>query len=179
MKKTESKAYKFMEKMKENVKNEFFKQHPEYNTSTYKVTILESNRFGGDFEIYIKSNDEYFTYWCKIWNNEEETTYEFVIEESLHVMKIRFDINMQDKYVYYDYDEEDYTRILEKRPSLKYTDYKAIEDNVVNQYFKENEMQIRYQLAQDILSGKIKIDCYCSNTDEYDGPRNKVKIYKV
>ena len=74
MKKTESKAYKFMEKMKENVKNEFFKQHPEYNTSTYEVKVIESNRFDGDFEIYIKSNDdEHFTYWCKFWNNEEET----------------------------------------------------------------------------------------------------------
>lgn len=177
MKKTESKAYKFMEKMKENVKNEFFKQHPEYNTSTYEVKVLESNRFDGDFEIYIKSEDEHFTYWCKFWNNEEETTYEFVLEEPLHVMEIRFDINMQDKYVYYDYDEEDYARIWEGR--VKYTAYKDIEDNVVNQYLKENEMQIRYQLAQDILNGKIKIDCYCSNTDEYDGPKNKVKIYKV
>ena len=84
---------------------------------------------------------------------------------------------MQDKYVYYDYNEEDYARIWEDR--LKYTAYKDIEDNVVNQYLKENEMQIRYQLAQDILNGKIKIECYCSNTDEYDGPINKVKIYKV
>ena len=166
-----------MDKMKETVKNEFFKQYPEYNASTYEVTVEKSNRFDGDFEIYIKSDEECFTYWCKFWNNEEETTYEFVLEEPLHVMEIRFDINMQDKYVYYDYDEEDYARIWEDR--IKYTDYKAIEDNVTNKYFKENEMQIRYQLAQDILNGKIKIDCYCANTDESNGPRNKVKIYKV
>jgi hypothetical protein len=177
MKKTESKAYKFMNKMIENVKNEFFKQHPEYNTSTYEVTVRESNRFNGDYEVYIKSEEGYTVYWCKFWNNEEETTYEFVIEEPLNVMELRFNLSIPDKYVYYDYNEEDYARLWENR--IKYTAYKDIEDNVVNQYLKENEMQIRYQLAQDILSGKIKIDCYCSNTDEYDGPRNKVKIYKV
>ena len=168
----EDKAYK-----EYYVKQEFFKQHPEYNTSTYEVTVKESNRFNGDFEIYINSNDECFTYWCKFWNNKEEKTYEFVLEEPLNVMELRFNLDIQDKYIYYDYNEEDYARIYEN--CIKYTDYKAIEDNVANKYFKENEMQIRYQLAQDILSGKIKIDCYCSDTDEYDGPRNKVKIYKV
>lgn len=169
---SEDKAYK-----EYYVKQEFLKQYPEYNTSEYKIEVIKSNRFDGDYEIYINHVDGYTVYWCKFWNNEAETTYEFVLEEHLNVMDIRFNIDIPEKYIYYDYDEEDYVRIFADR--IKYTDYRAIEKNVVKQYFSENEMQIRYQLAQDILSGKIKIDCHCADTDSYDGPRNKVKIYKV
>jgi hypothetical protein len=60
------------------------------------------------------------------------------------------------------------------------TDYNKIENNVVDAWQKNNEQKIREEIARKILSGEIKLNFYCSDSDSWEAPYSQIeKIYKV
>lgn len=176
--------------MRETEIIEFLKQYPEFNKETFRVTSNESNRYGGDYTINIyeydsQSNDWQFlkSFWCKLWNNEEETTHEFEEEKFVRYNTIR--VNIDDcALVYgahYDYDENDYTHENpEYREMFGDVDYNRIEDNVVEAWRKDNKQKVREEIAQKILSGELRISFYCSDSDSWEAPLSQIeKIYRV
>lgn len=172
------------------VLKEFFKQYPEYDNDNYFVKYVLSERYGGDYEIIVYDinpansvcEKEYkCTYWCKLWNNEAETTYQFELEQEINTMRIGIDIqDIADELAHYDYDERDY-QIIEEHAISKYlyVDYPRIEKNVIEKFKERNDKKIRAELARRILSGEIQINYRCVDTDCWDTPLNQVEIYKV
>lgn len=169
---------------------EFLKQYPEFNKETFRVTSNESHRYGGDYTINIfeydsQSNDWQFlkSFWCKLWNNEAETTYEFEEEKFVRYQVIR--VNIDDcALVYgahYDYNESDYIHENpEYREMFGDVDYNKIEDNVVEAWRKDNEQKVREEIARKILSGELRISFYCSDSDSWEAPLSQIeKIYRV
>lgn len=173
------------DKEKDVVREEFLKQYPQYNKDNYLFKIESNSKFNGDYSIFIYDGDVYETeFWCKLWNNEQETTYEFEETSELDVMKIRPNIDLEDFYVYYDYNPFDYTKetwMGNGCAVLRETDYNKIETNVVNQFKHENEQIVRQYIASKILDGSIPISFACVDTDIYRVPLNHInqKIYKV
>lgn len=172
-------------KERDAVLKEFLKQYPKYNDDKYLFKVESTHRFEGDYSVFVFDGDDYETeFWCKLWNNEQETTYVFEETSELDVMKIRPTIEYdEDFYVYYDYNPNDYTREewLGTCAVLRETDYEKIETNVVNQFAQENENLVRQYIASKILDGSIPIKFSCVDTDTYNVPLNhlKQKIYKV
>ena len=132
---------------------EFLKQYPEYKDETrYTIESFESERFGGDYEIRVwelfdeGTSEEYIgDWWCKLWNNEAETTYEFEKEEPVNVLYLTADINTIDLgNAYYDWDDND--------PRYS-TD---IEDSVVLQYKKDNFAQIKKMICEKIMNMRLR-----------------------
>lgn len=172
------------DKERDAVRNEFLKQYPQYNKDNYMFKIEFNPRFNGDYSIFIYDGDDYETeFWCKLWNNEQETTYEFEEMSELDVMTIRPNIDLEDFLVYYDYNPDDYTseKWLDNCAVLRETDYNKIETNVVNKFQHENEQIVRKYIASKILDGSIPITFSCADTDIYSVPLNHInqKIYKV
>ena len=169
---------------------EFFKQYPEYDNANYYVKSVISERYGGDYEIIVYEinpanpvcEKEYKgTYWCKLWNNEVETTYQFELEQEINTMRIGIDIqNIDDELVHYDYDERDY-HIIEEHAISKYlyVDYPRIEQNVIIKFKERNDKRIREELARKILSGEIQINYRCVDIDGWETPLSQIEIYKV
>lgn len=167
--------------------SEFLKQYPQYNSPNYEVKSHESYRYGGDYEIIVydvvNGEIEYnCCYWCKLWNNEAETTYQYELQQDVNTMRIRIDIDSCiEKTIHYDYDERDY-HVIEEHDFSKYlyVDYPRLERNVVEKFKQENDRKIREEIAKKILSGEIDIMYYCSDTDSWDAPISQIdKIYKV
>lgn len=166
---------------------EFLKQYPQYNSPNYEVKSHETFRYGGDYEIIVydvvNGEIEYnCCYWCKLWNNEAETTYQYELQQEINTMRIRIDIDSCiEKTIHYDYDERDY-HVIEEHDFSKYlyVDYPRLERNVVEKFKQENDKKIREEIAKKILSGEIDIMYYCSDTDSWDAPISQIdKIYKV
>lgn len=64
------------DKERDVVRKEFLKQYPQYNKDNYLFKIESNHK--KDYSIFIYDGDNYETeFWCKLWNNEQETTYEF------------------------------------------------------------------------------------------------------
>jgi len=172
------------------VVKEFFKQYPEYDNDNYFVKYVLSERYGGDYEIIVYDinpanpvcEKEYkCTYWCKLWNNEAETTYQFELEQEINTMRIGIDIqDIADELAHYDYDERDY-QIIEEHAISKYlyVDYPRIEKNVIEKFKERNDKKIRAELARRILSGELQINYSCVDTDSWETPLNQIEIYKV
>ena len=60
------------------------------------------------------------------------------------------------------------------------TDLNRIEDNVVEAWRIDNEQKVREEIARKILSGEIKLNFYCSDSDAWEAPYSQIeKIYKV
>ncbi len=156
---------------------EFLKQYPQYNdTTTYVVESRATTRYGGDYEIIVWETfdegapEEYVgCWWCQIWNNEAETTYEFEEEEPVNVLYLIADIDTVDLgNVYYDWDDND--------PRYS-TD---IEESVELQYKKDNLEQIKKMLCEKIMNNEIKINIRTHDGDSYNAPKSRIKkIYKV
>lgn len=157
---------------------EFLKQYPTYADKTvYTVESHESERFRGDYEIYVwelfdeGEPQEYVgCWWCKLWNNEQETIYEFEKEEEVHVLRMRASIDcpIDLESVYYDYSEDD----------PRYCD--DIEESVVLQYTKDNLEEIKKMVCEKIMNDEIKLDIYSPDGDTYPAPLSQInKIYKV
>ena len=149
---------------------EFLKQYPEYDNDIYQVKSYESHRYG-DYEITVhvmdrESEPDYLcTYWCKLWNNEAETTYQFELEKEVNVMRVEVYIGqINDKLVHYDCDERDHTKIKK---------------NVLKKFKKENDRKIREEIARKILSGELAVTYSISNTDRWDAPLNQIDVFKV
>lgn len=163
---------------------EFLKQYPEFDKDTFRIISNESHRYGGDYTINIyeydsQNNDWQYlkSFWCKLWNNEAETTYEFEEEKFVRYQRIRVSID-DCALVYgahYDYNESDY-----QIDDSDETDYNKIENNVVEAWRKDNEQKVREEIARKILSGELRISFYCSDSDSWDAPLSQIeKIYKV
>ena len=172
----------------ENEKNvvlrEFLQQYPQYNDDKYIFKVCLDNSHDGDYCVYLDEEDCYVAqFWCKLWNNEQETTYEFEEMGEVNVMKIRPNIDVDDFCVYYDYDADNYTTEtwIDNCAVLHEVDYNKVETNVVNQFVNENEQVLRQYIASKILDGTIPITFSCVDTDVYNVPIKhlKQKIYKV
>lgn len=166
---------------------EFLNQYPQYDSPNYEVKSHETCRYNGDYEIIVydvvNGEIEYnCCYWCKLWNNEAETTYQYELQKEINTMRIRVDIDSYiEKTIHYDYDERDY-HVIEEHDFSKYlyVDYPRLEKNVVEMFRQENDKKIREEIAKKILSGEIDIMYYCSDTDSWDAPISQIdKIYKV
>jgi hypothetical protein len=168
----------------------FLEQYPEFNNDDYKIESIESHRYNGDYTINVFDYDyedgEYVflkSYWCKFWNNETETTYQFEEERFIRYKKIS--VNIDDSSleygVHYDYNENDYMyKNPEYRKMFGNVDYNKIENNVVEAWQKDNEQKVREEIARKILSGEIKLNFYCSDSDGWGAPYSQIqKIYKV
>lgn len=172
---------------------EFLKQYPEFdNEKSFRVVSNESHRYGGDYTINIyeydsQSNDWQFlkSFWCKLWNTEAETTYQFEEEKFVRYNRIRVSIDDSDLIygAHYDYDEKDYQIDYgdEKVNDIfGTTDFNRIENNVVEAWRKDNEQKVREEIARKILSGELEIRFYCSDSDSWEAPLSQIeKIYKV
>jgi hypothetical protein len=170
----------------------FLEQYPEFNNDNFKIQSIESHRYNGDYTINVFDYDyedgEYVflkSYWCKFWNNEAETTYQFEEEKFVRYNRIRVSIDDSDLVygAHYDYNEDNY-RIdyndSELNDILGTTDYTKIENNVVDAWQKDNEQKVREEIARKILSGEIKLNFYCSDSDGWGAPYSQIqKIYKV
>ena len=149
---------------------EFLRQCPEYDNDNYYIKSHESHRYGGDYEIEVyvmdrESGPDYLcTYWCKLWNNEAETTYYFELEKEVNVMRVEVYIEqISDKLVHYDSDERDYTKI---------------EENVLKKFKEENDRKIREEIARKILSGELAVTYSIADIDGWRAPLSQVEIYK-
>lgn len=156
---------------------EFLKQHPEFNLDDYIIESRESYRYGGDYEILVwEKYDEgdrhkyVGCWWCKLWNNEQETTYVFEREEEVHILSMRacIDSPIDLECAYYDYSEDD----------PRY--WNDIEESVVLQYKKDNIENVKKMICDKIMSGEIRVDIYTNDSDCWDAPRKQIKkIYKA
>lgn len=172
---------------------EFLIQYPQYNDTTqYIIESRETARYGGDYEILVWEKfdegepTEYVgCWWCKFWNNEAETTYQFEEEKFVRYKTIRVSIDDSDLVygAHYDYNEDNYKidyNDSELNDIFGTTDYNKIENNVVDAWQKNNEQKIREEIARKILSGEIKLNFYCSDSDSWEAPYSQIeKIYKV
>ena len=169
---------------------EFLIQYPEFNNDNFRIKSYKNHRYNGDYIINVFDYDyedgEWIflkSYWCKLWNNEAETTYQF--EEEQFIRHKRIYVNIDDCYlvygVYYDYNENDYIyENPEYRKMFGDVDYKKIEYNVINAWQIDNEQNVREEIARKILSGEIKLNFYCSDSDEWGAPYSQIeKIYNV
>jgi hypothetical protein len=169
---------------------EFLIQYPEFNNDNFRVKSIESNRYNGDYTINVFDYDyedgEWVflkSYWCKFWNNEAETTYQFEEEKFVRYKTIRVSIDDSDLVygAHYDYNENDYMyENPEYRKMFGNVDYNKIENNVVDAWQKDNEQKVREEIARKILSGEIKLNFYCSDSDAWEAPYSQIeKIYNV
>lgn len=169
---------------------EFLIQYPEFNNDNFRVKSIESHRYNGDYTINIFDYDyedgEWVflkSYWCKFWNNEAETTYQFEEEKFVRYKTIRVSIDDSDLVygAHYDYNENNYIyENPEYRKMFGDVDYNKIENNVVDAWQKDNEQKVREEIARKILSGEIKLNFYCSDSDAWEAPYSQInKIYKV
>lgn len=147
--------------------NEFLKHYPEYNTSDYWIDSIESYRYGGDYELFIYDSTAkncLAVYWCKLWNNEAETTYVFEKEEDYDIMKVRVNVDfLEDITINYNYTGDIFN-----------------EELVVNKFTEENDAWIRKEIANRILSGEIPIKYSCADLDGWCAPPSQIdKIYEV
>lgn len=168
----------------------FLEQYPEFNNDNFKIQSIASHRYNGDYTInvfdYDYEEEEWIflkSYWCKLWNTEAETTYQFEEEKFVRYNTIRVSIDDSD-FVYgahYDYDENNYIyENPEYRKMFGDVDYTKIENNVVDAWQKDNEQKVREEIARKILSGDIKLNFYCSDSDAWEAPYSQIeKIYKV
>ena len=168
----------------------FLEQYPEYNNDNFKIESYRNHRYNGDYTINVFDYDyedgEWIflkSYWCKLWNTEAETTYQFEEEKFVRYKTIR--VNIDDcALVYgahYDYDEKNYIyENPEYRKMFGDVDYNKIEDNVVEAWRKDNEQKVREEIARKILSGELGVSFYCSDSDAWEAPYSQIeKIYKV
>lgn len=157
---------------------EFLKQYPKYADETvYIVESRESNRFGGDYEIYVwelfdeGEPQEYVgCWWCKLWNNEQETTYEFEKEVEVNALEMRVEVEtpLELGVIYY----KETPNNFRCRPD--------IEESVVEEYTKDNLEEIKKMVCEKIMNGEIKLDIYSPDGDTYPAPLSQInKIYKV
>lgn len=169
--------------MLEATKNDFLRQFPQYSDDRrYNISVRETTRYNGDFEVnvfellserdcieYNRCQEHIGSWWCKLWNNEQETTYVFEREKEVHHMRVSVDLSDRvDFSTYYNY------------PYNHTKDYDTITKEVLEQYKKDNEQKIRETIASKILSGEIKLDIYESDTDCWDAPLNQIeKIYYI
>lgn len=169
---------------------EFLIQYPEFNNDNFKIESYKNHRYNGDYTINVFDYDyedgEWIflkSYWCKLWNNEAETTYQFEEERFIRYKSICVNIDDCDLVygAHYDYNEKDYIyENPEYRKMFGDVDYNKIEDNVVDAWQKDNEQKVREEIARKILSGEIKLNFYCSDTDAWEAPYSQIeKIYKV
>jgi hypothetical protein len=169
---------------------EFLIQYPEFNNDNFRVKSIESNRYNGDYTINVFDYDyedgEWVflkSYWCKFWNNEAETTYQFEEERFIRYKSIRVNIDDSDLVygAHYDYNENDYIyENPEYRKMFGDVNYNKIENNVVDAWQKDNEQKVREEIARKILSGEIKLNFYCSDSDAWEAPYSQIeKIYNV
>ena len=102
---------------------EFLIQYPEFNNDNFRVKSIESNRYNGDYTINVFDYDyedgEWVflkSYWCKLWNNEVETTYQFEEEKFVRYNTIRVSIDDSDLVysAHYDYNEDNYKEIMQQ-----------------------------------------------------------------
>lgn len=96
---------------------EFLIQYPEFNNDNFRIKSYKNHRYNGDYTINVFDYDyedgEWIflkSYWCKLWNNEAETTYQFEEEQFIRHKRIYVNIDDCDLVygVYYDYNENDY-----------------------------------------------------------------------
>lgn len=156
---------------------EFLKQYPKFNLNDYTIESRVSERYGGDWEIYVwekSGNIDKYDYigcwWCKLWNNEAETTYVFEREEDVHVLSMQafVDFPIYLGNAHYEYDEND---------PRYYTD---IEDAVVEQYKQDNIERVKKLVCEKIMNGEIPITIYSNDSDCWEAPIKQIsKIYKV
>lgn len=169
---------------------EFLIQYPEFNNDNFKIESYKNHRYNGDYTINVFDYDyedgEWIflkSYWCKLWNTEAETTYQFEEERFIRYKSIRVSIDDSDLVygAHYDYNENDYIyENPEYRKMFGNVDYNKIEDNVINTWQKDNEQKVREEIARKILSGELRLSFYCSDTDEWGAPYSQIeKIYKV
>lgn len=157
---------------------EFLKQYPKYADETvYIVESRESERFGGDYEIYVWEKfdegepQEYVgCWWCKLWNNEQETIYEFEKEVEVNAMEMRVEVEtpLELGVIYY------------KETPNNFRSRSDIEESIVEEYTKDNLEEIKKMVCEKIMNGEIKLDIYSPDGDTYPAPLSQInKIYKV
>lgn len=157
---------------------EFLKQYPKYADETvYIVESRESERFGGDYEIFVwelfdegEAQDYVGCWWCKLWNNEQETTYEFEKEVEVNALEMRVEVEtpLELDIIYY------------KETPNDFRSRSDIEESVVEEYTKDNLEEIKKMVCEKIMNGEIKLDIYSPDGDSYPAPLSQInKIYKV
>ena len=169
----------------------FLEQYPEYNNDNFKIESYKNYHYNGDYTISVFDYDydmgEWIflkSYWCKLWNNEAKTTYQFEEQRLIHYKNIHVNIDYCTLVygVHYDYNENDYTYKDPEYRKIVFddVDYNKIENNVVEAWRKDNEQNVRKDIARKILSGEIGLRFYCSDGDILVAPYNQIeKIYKV
>jgi hypothetical protein len=168
----------------------FLEQYPEYNNDNFKIESYKNHRYNGDYTINVFDYDyedgEWIflkSYWCKLWNTEAETTYQFEEEKFVRYKRIHVSIDDSDLVygAHYDYDKNNYIyENPEYRKMFGDVDYNKIENNVVEAWRKDNTQKVREEIARKILNGDIKLNFYCSDTDAWEAPYSQInKIYKV
>lgn len=157
---------------------EFLQQYPKYADETvYIVESRKSERFGGDYEIYVwelfdegEPHEYVGCWWCKLWNNEQETTYEFEKEVEVNALEMRVEVEtpLELGVIYY------------KETPNDFRSRSDIEESVVKEYTKDNLEEIKKMVCEKIMNGEIKLDIYSPDGDSYPAPLSQInKIYKV
>ena len=151
----------------EKIISKFLNKYPQYNLSDYFIECRGFNRYGGDWEIFVwrKSGDidkyEYVgRWWCKQTSVINNDVY-FEKEEKVQVLRMVANIDGPLFLGVAHYEGDDV----------------GVKKAVTEEYKKDKIEQIKQLICDKIMSGEISIDIYAEDSDSWECPKSRVKIY--